>query len=87
MVSTRLETGLLGDVLPGQSPISTVHYLEEWETEADMRRRVRSRTRFTSLLGRSWSPSRSRRTCSSTSSRPHAGLDYVAEIRAEHDVS
>ena len=30
-------------------PDSTVHYFEEWETEADVRRRVRSE-RFTSLL-------------------------------------
>jgi hypothetical protein len=58
-----------------------VHYLEEWDTEADIERRVRS-PRFTSLLA----------VVESAEEQPHMqfdfvtctrGIDYVAEIRGE----
>jgi quinol monooxygenase YgiN len=58
---------------------AVVHYMEEWATEADMRRRVQS-DRFTSLLA----------VMESSKDPPEVkfdfvtttrGLDYVAEIR------
>jgi quinol monooxygenase YgiN len=49
MMSTRAEPGCLG-CSAWVDPDSTVHYLDEWATEADLRRRVRSDS-FTSLLG------------------------------------
>ena len=58
-----------------------MRYLEDWETEADIRRRVRS-PRFTSLLA----------VMESTLEQPQVqfdfisstrGIDYVAEIRGE----
>jgi hypothetical protein len=61
-----------------------VHYLEEWETEADVRRRVRS-ARFTSLLA----------VIESAQERPRVqfdfvtstrGLDYVAQVRNDAPV-
>ena len=46
---TRLESGCVGcDAWSGSD--STVQYVEDWATEADVRRRVLS-DRFTSLLG------------------------------------
>ena len=60
---------------------STVHYLEEWETEADMRRRVRS-PRFTSLLAVMESPQEPPQVQFDFVTRTR-GIDYVAEIRAE----
>ena len=59
-------------------PDSTLHCVEEWRTEADMRRRVRS-PRFTSLLG----------VIESAHEEPRVqfdfvtitrGLDYVTQI-------
>ena len=58
-----------------------MRYLEEWETQTDMRRRVRS-ARFTSLLS----------VMESTPQQPQIqfdfvtstrGIDYVAEIRGD----
>jgi quinol monooxygenase YgiN len=78
MMGTRLEPGCLG-CSAWSDPDETLHYQEEWATEADMRRRVRSE-RFTSLLG----------VLESTSEPPRVqfafvsttrGLDYVAEVR------
>src|SRR5262245_36481745 len=46
--ATRFETGCLGCTVWTESG-SRVHYREDWATEADMRRRVRSPA-FTSLL-------------------------------------
>lgn len=62
-------------------PDSTVQYAEEWATEADLRRHVRS-DRFTSLLGVLESaPERPQIQFDFvTSSR---GLEYVAEIRQD----
>ncbi len=80
MTGTRLEPGCRG-CSAWAEPDLTVHYLEEWETEADMRRRVRS-PRFTSLLAVMESPQEPPKVQFDfvTSTR---GLDYVAEIRAE----
>jgi hypothetical protein len=56
-----------------------VHYLEEWATEQDMQRRVRSDT-FTSVLGIVEAAERTPEVrfdfLSST-----RGLDYITEIR------
>ena len=80
ITGTRLESGCRG-CSAWADPDSTVHYVEEWETEADMRRRVRS-PRFTSLLA----------VMESTHEPPQVqfdfvaatrGIDYVAEIRGE----
>jgi quinol monooxygenase YgiN len=79
IAATRLEPGCIGCSAWSESD-STVHYLEDWETEADMRRRVRS-LRFTSLLA----------VIESADQQPHVqfdfvtatrAIDYVAEIRA-----
>jgi quinol monooxygenase YgiN len=77
---TRLEAGCRGCSV-WVDPDSTLQYVEEWETEADMRQRVRS-PRFTSLLG----------IIESADGPPHVqfdfvastrGLDYVAQVRGE----
>jgi quinol monooxygenase YgiN len=77
IVSTRLEPGCLGCSV-WADPDWTVRYLEDWATEADMRRRVRS-ARFVSLLA-----------VVETAHDPEVhfdfvtttrGLDYVAEVR------
>jgi len=78
MVSTRLDPGCLGCSVWAE-PDSSVHYLEEWKTEADIRRRVQSE-RFTSVLS----------ILESVHDPPHVqfdfvsttrGLDYVEEVR------
>lgn len=78
MLRTRLEQGCL-DCNVWSDPDSTVHYFEEWATEADIRRRVRSQL-FTSLLS----------VVEGAQEPPHVrfdfltatrGLDYIAEIR------
>jgi quinol monooxygenase YgiN len=78
MTATRLETGCR-ECAAWADPDSTVHYLEEWETEADMRRRVRSH-RFTSLLAVVESVREAPRVQFDfvTSTR---GLDYVEQVR------
>jgi quinol monooxygenase YgiN len=62
-------------------PDSTIQYVEEWETESDLRRHVRS-PRFTSLLA----------VLEAAPERPDVqfdfvtvtrGLEYVAEIRQD----
>jgi quinol monooxygenase YgiN len=60
-------------------PESTVHYIEEFETEADMQQRVRS-AKFTSLLGviESAHQPPSVQFDFVTTSR---GLDYVSQVR------
>jgi quinol monooxygenase YgiN len=76
-LGARLEPGCQG-CSAWVDPDSTVRYAEEWATEADMRRRVRSES-FTSLLA-----------VLESAEEPHVqfhfvtatrGLDYVAEIR------
>jgi quinol monooxygenase YgiN len=78
-VSTRLEPGCL-ICSSWMDQDSTVRYLEEWATEADMRRRVRS-DHFTSLLA-----------VVESAQEPIVqfdfvdttrGLDYVAEVRTK----
>jgi quinol monooxygenase YgiN len=78
MLATRLEPGCC-DCSVWVSPDSTVHYVEEWQTEADMQSRVRS-SDFTSLLG----------VIESVQQLPHVqfdfvnntrGLDYVVQLR------
>ncbi|MBV8553409.1 MAG: antibiotic biosynthesis monooxygenase [Acidobacteriaceae bacterium] len=78
MIEIRLENGCLGCSV-WSDPDSTVHYFEEWATEADMRRRVRSEP-FTSLLGlmeAAREPPEVRFDFLETT----RGLDYVAEVR------
>jgi hypothetical protein len=61
-------------------PDATVRHVEEWATEADMRRRVRSEP-FTSLLAVVESVREPQVQFDFvTASR---GLDYVAEVRSE----
>ena len=81
MSGTRLEPGCRGCSV-WVDPDSTLQYVEEWDTEADMRQRVRS-PRFTSLLGSHRIRGRSRRACSSISSPSTRGLDYVAQVRSD----
>jgi quinol monooxygenase YgiN len=78
MVATRMEAGCLG-CWAWHEPDGTVHYAEEWATDADMRRRIGS-GRFTSLLA----------VLESAREPPRVqfdfvtvtrGLDYVAEVR------
>ncbi len=70
MTSTRLEPGCRGCSAWTDADL-TVRYLEEWETEADMRQRVRS-PRFTSLLA----------VMESTHERPDVRFDFVTRTRA-----
>jgi quinol monooxygenase YgiN len=78
MVSTRLDHGCLGCSVWSE-PDSSVHYVEEWSTEEDIRRRVGS-DRFTSVLALLEAVREPPRVqfdfVSST-----RGLDYVAEVR------
>ena len=78
MVSTRLDPGCLGCSVWSE-PDSSVHYVEEWSSEEDIRRRVGSDS-FTSVLA----------LLESVREPPHVqfdfvsstrGLDYVAEVR------
>jgi quinol monooxygenase YgiN len=78
MVSTKLDRGCLGCSV-WTEPDSSVHYVEEWSSEEDIRRRVGS-DRFTSVLA----------LLESVREPPHVqfdfvsntrGLDYVAEVR------
>ena len=80
MVATQLDEGCLGCSV-WIDPDSTVHYLEEWATEADMERRVRS-GRFTSLLAVMESAHEPPLVQFDFVSRTR-GLDYVAEIRRD----
>jgi len=81
LVGTRLEPGCV-ECSAWVDPDATVHYVEGWATEDDLRRHVRS-DRFTSLLGVLEAAAEPPRVqfdfINST-----RGLDYVAEIR--HDV-
>jgi quinol monooxygenase YgiN len=79
-IGTQLEPGCLRCSVWSE-PDASVHYMEEWETEADLARHVRSQ-RFTSLLG----------VLESAPEQPQVrfdfvsatrGLDYAAELRHE----
>jgi quinol monooxygenase YgiN len=72
---TRLEPGCIGCSLSNHD---TVRYVEEWSTEADMRRRVRSEA-FTSVLAiveSAVDPTVRFDFVATT-----RGLDYVSEVR------
>ena len=77
VVGTRLERGCLG-CSTWIDPDSTVHYVEEWATEEDMRARVRS-DRFTSLLGVVESAREANVHFDFVTKT--RGLEYVAEVR------
>jgi len=78
-LSARLEPGCLG-CFSWADPDSTVHYVEEWETEADIRQRVRS-DRFTSLLGVVESAQNPQVQFDFVTQT--RGLDYVEEARTD----
>ena len=80
VVETRLENGCIGCSV-WSDPDSTVHYFEEWATEADMRRRVRS-DHFTSLLA-VMEAAREPPEVRFDFLQATRGLDYVAEVRRE----
>jgi quinol monooxygenase YgiN len=73
----RLEPGCLG-CTAWMDPDHSVHYTEEWKTEADLRGRVRSDA-FTSLLAVLEYAREPRVQFDFVSST--RGLDYVAEVR------
>jgi hypothetical protein len=76
--STHFEKGCLGcSVWTG--PEAALQYVEEWATEDDMRRRVRSE-RFTSVLSVIEAALEPPRVQFDFVAR-RRGLDYVAEIR------
>lgn len=79
-VGTQLEPGCLRCAVWSE-PDANIHYIEEWETEADLTRHVRSQ-RFTSLLGvlESAPEQPQVRFDFVTSTR---GLEYVAELRQD----
>jgi quinol monooxygenase YgiN len=76
-VGTRLEHGCLG-VSAWSDPDWALHYIEEWETESDLRRRIQS-DRFTSLLSIVESARDPQIQFDFVSTT--RGLDYVAEVR------
>src|SRR5262245_52119920 len=69
MVTTRLEPGCLSCAV-WTDPDSTVHYVEEWASEPELRRRVRSE-KFTSLLS----------VIESAQEPPDVRFDFVAATR------
>ena len=77
MPATKLEVGCLG-CTAWKDPGSTVHYTEEWTTEAAMRERVRSQS-FTLLLAIIESVRQPRVQFDFVTST--RGLDYLAEVR------
>jgi hypothetical protein len=79
VIGTRLERGCLG-CWAWADPDVTVHYVEEWLTEADMRRRVLS-ARFTSLLAILDSAKDPRVQFDFVTKTQ--GLDYVEQVRGE----
>ena len=79
MVGTRIEPGCL-NCSTWLEPDASVHYFEEWATEPDLKRRVRS-DRFTSLLAVMEAAEEPPQVTVDflTSTR---GLDYIAEVRS-----
>jgi quinol monooxygenase YgiN len=82
-LGTRFESGCLS-CTAWADPDSTVRYVEEWLTEADMRRRVQS-DRFTSLLGIVESAKDPRVQFDFVTAT--RGLDYVEEVRTSPDLN
>ena len=81
MTATRLEPGC-ESCSAWADPDATLHYVEEWSTEADLRRRVRS-PGFTSLLNLMESAEEPPRVQFDFVTMTR-GLDYVAEVRREY---
>ena len=78
--STRIEPGCVGCfVREDIEDAATLSYAEEWATEADMRRRIRS-DRFTALLG-VMEAAREFPQVQFDFVATTRGLDYVAEVR------
>ena len=75
---TRLQPGCI-TCSNWTEPDLTLHHVEEWETEADMRRRVRE-DEFTSLLEMVEAAREPRVQFDFIAAT--RGLDYVAEVRA-----
>jgi quinol monooxygenase YgiN len=82
IVGTRIEEGCLGCSV-WMEPDSTVQYVEEWASEADMRRRVRSDA-FTSLLALMESAQEPPRVQFDFVTETR-GLDYVEQVRGTSD--
>ena len=78
MISTRLEPGCVSCSV-WSDPDASVHYFEEWQTEADMRRRLRS-DRFTSVLALMEAVNEAPRVRFDFVSW-FRGLEYVEEVR------
>jgi quinol monooxygenase YgiN len=78
MTTTRLNQGCVQCTVSIDHE-STVHYVEEWASEADMRRRARS-TPFTSLLSVMEAAREAPRVEFDFVARTR-GLDYIAEVR------
>jgi hypothetical protein len=76
---TRLQPGCLRCSNWTEADL-TLHHVEEWETEADMRRRVRE-DEFTSLLEMVEAARDPRVQFDFVATT--RGLDYVAEVRGE----
>ena len=79
VIGTRLERGCI-NCSAWMEPDSTVHYVEEWVTEQDMRKRVQS-TGFTSVLAVVESAREADVHFDFVSET--RGLDYVAEVRSQ----
>jgi quinol monooxygenase YgiN len=78
-LGTRCDSGCLGSSA-WVDPDSTVHYVEEWRSETEMRKRVRS-AQFVALLSiveSSRDPAVHFDFVSET-----RGLDYAVEVRSE----
>jgi len=82
MIRTRFDAGCITCTVWTDQD-STVHYIEEWATEADMRRRVRSEE-FTSLLA-VVELSREPPQVQFDFGASTPGLDYIEEIR-QHSI-
>ena len=79
--STRLAPGCISCSI-WADPDSTVHYVEDWTTEPDIRRRVLS-DQFTSLLTVVESAQDVRAQFDFVSET--RGLDYVMEVRSQEE--
>ena len=76
---TQLETGCI-TCTAWLGPDSTVHYVEDWATETDIRRRVLSE-RFTSLLAVVEAATKAYVQFDFVTER--RGLEYVFEVREQ----
>jgi hypothetical protein len=82
IVGTQLEAGCLNCSAWSGADL-TVHYVEDWATEADIRRRVRSE-RFTSLLAVVEAADKADVHFDFVNET--RGLEYVVEVRAQADL-